>query len=179
MKIRYKKLNQDAKTPYKKYEGDFCYDLYASTDAMPVYDENGELLPNVWKYGTGIAFEIVRDREIIVKEENNDKNSLVDNCKYIDFSKSPLKLSIDARPRSSVFKTGLILSNCEGTIDEGYTNEVCAYFYHVIPQLPIYKKGERIVQVKVGITFPVEWEEVDDLRETDRGNGGFGSTGNK
>jgi hypothetical protein len=49
MKIRYKKLNSDAKTPYKKNNGDFCYDLYASTDAMPVYDDDGNILG---KYST-------------------------------------------------------------------------------------------------------------------------------
>jgi dUTP pyrophosphatase len=174
MKIRYKKLNPDAKTPYKKHGDDFCYDLYASTDAMPVYDENGNRLPNVWKYGTGIAFEIVRDSELISEESINEYY-----CREttIDFSTSPLKLSIDARPRSSVFKTGLLLCNCTGTIDEPYRGEVCAFFYDVIPQLPNYKKGDRIVQVKVGVTFPVEWEEVDELSDTNRGEGGFGSTG--
>lgn len=173
MKIRYKKLNPDAKTPYKKNDGDFCYDLYASTDAMLVYDDNGNLLPNVLKYGTGIAFEIVRDSEPICTDY------LGECCceKTIDFTNSPLKLSIDARPRSSIFQTGLSLCNSCGTVDEPYTGEVCAYFYDIVPELPKYKKGDRIVQVKVGVTFPIEWEEVDEIRETERGDGGFGSTG--
>lgn len=174
MKIRYKKLNSDAKTPYKKNNGDFCYDLYASTDAMPVYDDDGNILPNVWKYGTGIAFEIVRGPEPIFKENLLGKYF---SETRIDFKNSLLKLSIDARPRSSIFKTGLSLCNSCGTIDEPYTGEVCAYFYDIVPQLPKYKKGDRIVQVKVGVTFPVEWEEVDEIRETERGSGGFGSTG--
>lgn len=174
MKIRYKKLNPDAKTPYKKNDGDFCYDLYASTDAMLVYDDDGNLLPNVVKYGTGIAFEIVRDSEPIYTDYLGEKYCCE---KTIDFTNSPLKLSIDARPRSSIFKTGLSLCNCCGTVDEPYTGEVCAYFYDIVPELPKYKKGDRIVQVKVGVTFPVEWEEVNEIRETERGSGGFGSTG--
>ena len=174
MKIRYKKLNPDAKTPYKKHGDDFCYDLYASTDAMPVYDEKGNRLPNVWKYGTGIAFEIVRDNETICDTTINEEYL----CKVnFDFTTSPLKLSIDARPRSSIFQTGLSLCNCIGTIDEPYRGEVCAFFYDIVPELPKYKKGDRIVQVKVGVTLPIEWEEVDEIRETERGDGGFGYTG--
>lgn len=174
MKIRYKKLNPDAKTPYKKNDGDFCYDLYASTDAMRVYDDDGNLLPNVVKYGTGIAFEIVRDSEPIYTDYLGEKLCCE---KTIDFINSPLKLSIDARPRSSIFQTGLSLCNSCGTVDEPYTGEVCAYFYDIVPELPKYKKGDRIVQVKVGVTFPIEWEEVGEIRETERGDGGFGSTG--
>ena len=174
MKIKYKKLNEDAKTPYKKYDDDFCYDLYASSDAMPVYDDNGNLIPNLWKYETGIAFEIVRDNELIFKDYLGDKSCREES---IDFKTSPLKLSIDARPRSSVFKTGLSLANCEGTIDEPFRGGVCAYFYDIIPELPKYKKGDRIVQVKVGITFPVEWVESEELSDTERGSGGFGHTG--
>ena len=114
MKIRYKKLNPDAKTPYKKHGDDFCYDLYASTDAMPVYDENGNRLPNVWKYGTGIAFEIVREPELI-SEDYLYLNEYACRETTIDFRTSPLKLSIDARPRSSIFKTGLSQFAISGT----------------------------------------------------------------
>ena len=52
-------------------------------------------------------------------------------------------------------------------------------FYHVMPNMPKYKPGERVAQMKIGLTIPIGFEEVDELNETDRGDGGFGSTGLK
>lgn len=95
----------------------------------------------------------------------------------IDLRKSPLRLSIDFRPRSSVWRTGMVLSNCEGTIDESYTGEISAVFYHVLPDMPRYRVGDRIGQIKIGITLPIEFAEVDGLDGTDRGTGSYGSTG--
>ena len=70
-----------------------------------------------------------------------------------------------------------MLSNCAGTIDEDYRGEVCAYFYEVIKGKEKYKVGDRIGQIKIGFTLPMEFEESDELSETQRGEGGFGSTG--
>lgn len=92
---------------------------------------------------------------------------------------SPLNLSIDIRPRSSVWKTGMVLSNCEGTGDEGYTNEYSAVFYHVMPNMPRYKVGDKIAQLKIGITFPIDFVEVEEFEETERGLRGYGSSDNK
>ena len=65
------------------------------------------------------------------------------------------------------------------TIETRYNigDEVSAIFYHLFPDMPIYKVGERIGQIKIGTTFPVEFIEVDELNQTMRGAGGFGSTG--
>ena len=71
----------------------------------------------------------------------------------------------------------MVLSNCEGTIDETYRGEVFAVFYHVIPGLPRYNVGDRIGQIKLGVTLAIEFEEADELSDTDRGAGGYGSTG--
>ena len=86
-------------------------------------------------------------------------------------------LSVDARPRSSIWKTGMSLANSEGTIDEPYRGEISMIFYHVLPNMPRYKVGDRICQIKVGATLPIEFEEVTELSETVRGEGGYGSTG--
>ena len=71
----------------------------------------------------------------------------------------------------------MLLSNCEGTIDELYTGEVSAVFYHVFPNMERYKVGQRIGQIKIGITTPIEFVVVDELDETERNDGGYGSTG--
>ena len=90
---------------------------------------------------------------------------------------SPLNLSIDFRPRSSVWKTGMVLSNCEGTIDELYRGEVFAIFYHVMPDMPRYRIGDKIGQIKLGMAFPIEFVAVDELDDTERGENGYGSSG--
>ena len=81
------------------------------------------------------------------------------------------------RPRSSICKTGMILSNSIGTIDYGYRGEITAVFYHVIPSLPIYKVGDRIAQIHIDITAKLDFVEVDELSQTERSDGGYGSTG--
>lgn len=133
-----------------------------------------QVAPNVWKYGIGLSFQIERGFEIFSKDENNPWNL----CVY-DLRTLQCNLSIDFRPRSSVWKTGMVLSNCQGTIDELYRGEVCAVFYHVMPDMPRYKAGDRIGQIKLGITLPIKFEEVEELDDTERGNRGFGSTGLK
>ena len=50
-------------------------------------------------------------------------------------------------------------------------------FYHVFPSMPRYKVGDRIGQIKLGFALPMEFEEVDELSDTERGDGGYGSTG--
>lgn len=85
----------------------------------------------------------------------------------------------DFRPRSSVHKTGMILSNTIGTGDEGYTGEYMAVFYKIIPSLPDYEVGDRILQMQVTRSVPVEFVEVDELLDTERGTGGYGSTDTK
>lgn len=79
-------------------------------------------------------------------------------------------------PRSSVHKTGLVLSNCVGVVDSGYRGEVCSVFYVPAGAKP-YAVGERCAQLIV-MPFPkMQIIEADELSATARGTGGFGSTG--
>ncbi len=151
MKVRFKRLHPDAVIPSKANASDFCYDVTAVTEE--------QIAQNVWKYGLGFALQLAGAGR--PKEARRNGNIY----------------SIDFRPRSSVWKTGMVLSNCEGTIDEGYTGEISAVFYHVLPDMPRYKVGDRIGQIKVGCTTWLEFEEVEELEKTERGSGGFGSTG--
>lgn len=168
MKVKVKKLNEDAVIPSRAYDRDFGYDVVAVSQE--------EIAPNVWKYGIGLAFQIERDWETILKGQKLS-DFFVDNDTKIDMRQSPLNLSIDFRPRSSVWKTGMVLSNCEGTIDELYRGEVSAIFYHVMPDMPRYRTGDKIGQIKLGMAFPMEFVEVDELDDTERGENGYGSSG--
>lgn len=168
MKVKIKKLHPEAKLPFKKHKEDFCFDLYATSCE--------EVAPNVYKYGLGLAFEIDRKYNQPLGKMFN-VTDLVAISQYMTFYNTPAILSLDFRPRSSVWKTGMVLSNCTGTIDELYRGEVSAIFYHVMPTMPKYEIGDRVIQCKLGFTLPIEWEEAEDLSDTERGSGGYGSTG--
>lgn len=169
MKILIKKLHENAVIPCKIYPNDFCYDVTAVTEE--------EIAPNVWRYGLGFAMQIQRGLETIKTSTCYDNGVKKQHFTMVDTNRTPLLLDIDLRPRSSVWKTGMVLSNCEGTIDESYTGEISAVFYHVNTSLPRYKVGDRIGQIKVGMTLPMEFVEVANLNSTDRGANGYGSTG--
>ena len=94
-------------------------------------------------------------------------------------------------PRSSIRKTGLQLSNSVGVIDSGYRGELQATFNKVfgsermydeikvkeIQSNEYYKVGDRIAQIMIIPYPPIEFVEVEELSNTERGEGGFGSTG--
>ncbi|MEY4332439.1 MAG: Acinetobacter phage [Bacteroidota bacterium] len=83
-------------------------------------------------------------------------------------------------PRSSVRKTRLMLSNCVGVVDSGYRGELQATF-NKVNQNSIaendYKVGDRIAQIMIIPHPEIEFEEAEELSNTERGEGGFGSTG--
>lgn len=89
----------------------------------------------------------------------------------------PPNTRLDIVPRSSIYKTGLMLSNCIGQGDEQYRGEYAAYFYNIIPALPNYKVGDRILQMRIENRTDVKFVKgvVDDASR----GGGFGSTGLK
>lgn len=100
-----------------------------------------------YRYGTGIAMEI------------------------------PEGYEGEIRPRSSVHKTGMILSNCVGTIDSGYRGEIMAVFWKIPFIGKPYQVGDRIMQILIKPVPDVKFMEAEKLSETDRGTGGYGSTG--
>lgn len=85
-------------------------------------------------------------------------------------------------PRSSIARKDLVLSNGVGVIDSGYRGEVMAKFRLVDPLLKHeeyhwYDVGDRIAQLVVMKLPDVELEEADELSDSERGEGGYGSTG--
>jgi len=80
-------------------------------------------------------------------------------------------------PRSSVQSTGLRLTNGVGVIDSGFRGSVKAVFDVIDSSLAHYKEGDRFAQLMIIPHPSVEVEEVQELSSTERGEGGFGSTG--
>jgi dUTP pyrophosphatase len=81
-------------------------------------------------------------------------------------------------PRSSIRNTELTLSNSVGVIDSGYRGELQATFNKSNGLDSIaYNVGERVCQIMIIPHPTIEFEEVNELNNTERGEGGFGSTG--
>lgn len=79
-------------------------------------------------------------------------------------------------PRSSIASTCLALSNSVGVIDSGYRGEIMAKF-RISKIGTEYQRGERVAQLII-IPYPeIEFEEVEELSDSDRGTGGYGSSG--
>ena len=163
LKVKIKKLNENAVIPTYLKNGDAGMDLVATSR---YYDENGNIV-----YGTGLSFEIPKG--------------------YVGL----------IFPRSSNAKQQLLLSNSVGVIDSGYRGEVMLKFKSSVSSFSLktliklifnsetsinlitnfkisYYVGERIGQMII-LPYPqIEFEESEELSETERGNGGYGSTGN-
>ena len=147
MKVRIKKLDERAVVPSYSKQGDAGMDLTAINISK---DNVGNIT-----YHTGLAVEIPQG--------------------YVGL----------LFPRSSISKKQQFLTNCVGVIDSGYRGEIMAKFkpvmgsYDTILELfesSEYQVGDRVVQLLI-LPYPqIEFEEVEELSETDRGYGGFGST---
>ncbi len=84
------------------------------------------------------------------------------------------------RPRSGLAaKYGISLLNSPGTIDADYRGEIKAILVNHSTEPFTIEDGERIAQMVIARYERIEWEEVENLSETDRGTGGFGHTGVK
>ena len=82
------------------------------------------------------------------------------------------------RPRSGLAaKHGISVLNAPGTIDADYRGEVKVILVNLSNEPFVINPGERIAQMVVARYEKVEWDEVEVLDETERGAGGFGSTG--
>ncbi len=82
------------------------------------------------------------------------------------------------RPRSGLaLKKGITLLNSPGTIDADYRGEIGVIVVNLSEEDFIIEDGERIAQMVIARYEKAEWEEVEVLGETERGDGGFGHTG--
>jgi len=152
MKIKFKKLNEKAIEPTRATSGSVGYDLHACLENDLVI-ESGETV----KIGTGLAFGGIFDDEFGLEVKN-----------YGGF--------VYARSGLAT-KEGLAPPNKVGVIDPDYRGEIGIAMHNHSKEARIVKPGQRIAQlVFQPVLLPI-LELVDSLDETDRGAGGFGSTG--
>lgn len=156
MKLKFKKLHESAILPSYAKTGDAGLDITAVSDGVLITSEKGNAIWYYIEYKTGLVVEIPEG--------------------YVGL----------IFPRSSISKSSLSLSNAVGVIDSGYRGEICLRFKvdaGIVEQQrfqmgepAVYKAGDRIGQLMI-VPYPtIEPEFSDDLTDTERGTGGFGST---
>lgn len=91
----------------------------------------------------------------------------------------PIGYEIQIRPRSGLsLKTPLRVANAPGTIDTDYRGEVCVIMWNSGNEAVKIEAGDKIAQMVINEVPMIKWKEVTELSSTERGAGGFGSTGN-
>lgn len=94
------------------------------------------------------------------------------------FLEIPVGYEAQIRPRSGLaFKNGLTVLNSPGTIDADYRGEVKIILVNLSKEDFVINDGERVAQMVIANHEQAEWVQVEQLIETNRGAGGFGSTG--
>lgn len=96
------------------------------------------------------------------------------------FMELPIGYEAQVRPRSGLaLKKGITCLNSPGTIDADYRGEIGVILANLSNETFVVENGERIAQMVIAKHERAEWVEVEVLSETERGAGGFGSTGVK
>ncbi len=94
------------------------------------------------------------------------------------FIELPVGYEAQVRPRSGLaIKNGITVLNSPGTIDADYRGEVMIILINHSQETFTINSGDRIAQMVVAKCEQVEWKEEENLSNTDRGEGGFGSSG--
>ena len=146
-------LSENAKMPVRAHPYDAGLDLFAPKDVtIP-----GCKCSTGFNHGYGKVYVGSRTVDTLVRVEIPKG--------YVGYIKS---------------KSGL-MSNfgllADGTIDSGYTGTIRVTLFNTTPKDYVFKEGEKIAQLVIQPCLLPELEVVDSLEETDRGEGGFGSTG--
>ena len=149
LKIKFQKLTEDARMPYKGSEHAAAYDVYAHSITS---ESTGKV-----KVGLGFKTEIPKGYKGIIV------------------------------PRSNLTKFQWVLNNSFGVIDADYRGEWMVIFTRLefntssggaVEDFP-YGVGDRVAQIYFEEVLPVSFDVVPELEQSERGEGGFGSTGLK
>jgi len=96
------------------------------------------------------------------------------------FIELPVGYEAQVRPRSGLaYKNGVTVLNTPGTIDADYRGEIGVILVNLSNEIFTIENGERVAQLVIAKHEQAEWSLVEELSDTERGAGGFGSTGKK
>jgi dUTP pyrophosphatase len=122
----------------------------------------------------GVDLRANLDEQIVLKPL---ERNLIPTGLFIEL---PVGYEAQIRPRSGLaIKKGITLLNSPGTIDADYRGEIKIILANISNEEFVVNDGERIAQMVIARHEQAEWIEVEELEETSRGAGGFGSTGTK
>lgn len=135
---------------------------------LKVVLDNGAYMPEK-AHKSDAGFDLRTPREVIIPPKSAEIIPTGVHIEipfgYVGFLKSKSGLNV---------KNGIL---CEGVIDSGYTGSIIAKLYNQSNEEKVFEKGEKITQIVILPIPDVEMELVDRLEDTERGNGGFGSSG--
>ena len=151
--MRVKRLYPNAKIPTRGSDGAAGYDLYAESlydFDYSIADSRGIVIGpgHTLKVGTGVAVELPKGTFGAI------------------YARSGLGI-----------KNGIVPANCVGIIDEDYRGEIVVALHNHSDKPFIFKFGDRIAQLVIQPYISTDIRVVDELSDTEHGNGGFGSTG--
>ncbi len=165
--------HEDAKVPtYAKY-GDAGADV--------------KVVPNTKKYHPEVIkrleFQVCRDEKLNeVRYKDGDYIIQANETAMLDLG---FRIQLEpgwemqVRSRSGVAKRGLPVANAPGTIDSGYRGPCMVLLHNNTPYTRVIKPGTRVAQFVVKRAPQAQFTQVEQLDDSDRGEGGFGSTGTK
>ena len=161
--IKVKKLSHNAIIPNYAHDTDTGFDLYTSTETY--------LKPHSMSVAkTGLAFDIPKGWGIMIR---NRSGITVNGC--------PVSPFIGVNPESGFFisseSLNVKLDVKIGTIDCDYKGEIGIMVYNDSNEYAVIPKGTKLAQGVIEKRYQATFTEVDDLTESTRGTGGFGSTG--
>ena len=153
--LKIKSSVNDVNKNFTQYDGDAGLDILNPELVIPAKSKG--------KINFGIHCEMLRNTKLSINDINFEKT---EGCSFLLI------------PRSSISKTPLRMANSIGLIDSGYRGELIAIVDNISEEDYIVKKDSRLFQIVNPDLKPfLKVEYVDELSDTSRGNGGFGSTG--
>lgn len=140
---------------------------------VPVINKSDNELP---KYAT--SFSSGMDTRAFISETVTippGKRAIIQTGLFVDL---PNGYEFQVRPRSGLaLKMGVTILNTPGTIDADYRGEIGIIIINLGQEDFVVNSGDRIAQLVLQEVPKVQWKEVKELSESNRGSGGFGSTG--
>ena len=162
VKIKIKKIGKDSKLPTRMKEGDAGFDAYIN----------------------GFRSVSIKEKRKIIKWITRDyKEAYLSQfqriiCDLGFATEIPKGYYAQIVPRSGLaLWEGLTVLNAPATIDSGYRGEIGVIVYNASDDAVRIEHGERVAQIVLNEVPQIQWSFVDELSETERGVGGFGSTG--
>jgi dUTP pyrophosphatase len=171
MKVKFKKLHEGAILPKKATDGSAAYDLYVAEDI--IIEAGRQVIP------LGFAMEMESGYEALVDPRSGFSSKGMEGYEVVT------RFCISGETENAQVKEYVARSperfDCdvtEGKIDSDYRDEVGVIVHNRDSRIFMIKAGTRIAQMTFHKVESVDWEEVEELSESDR-KGGFGHTGTR